>query len=495
MANQVAARLSGDDYQHLLAWHHTLELLMPRKQVAVVCIEDERAGSADDVTIQHDAASDLTDHFYQIKYHVDHRGQYSTQALIDHKPNESSLLEKLFRTWKALKAASPGRKIEIHLFSNWTWDGEDKLRSCMSGRDNGFTEQFFKASARSDIGKLRDSWVLHLGIDFPEFFEFSETLRFKLGFDCWDEMTQRVAERMDNQRLKSDVNALLVSVGIVREWIKAGTQCLTSEVFEQVLRDRDLYQPPDQEPSVHVYLTTIKEQQFDIEPDYVIDWREHFLGSPNKRGHELNDPAEWNGVLLPHLEETEDRINREASCRLIRARGQARLSAWFAFGFTFSEVNRYTIEVDQQQELWRTDATPSRDFALFPTGGSEGDIIDGEGHSVAVGISVSGSLAEDVREDLVHRQEKVTALLLLQPNRKLGRECLRSAGDAVALAESAKGLTRDFVRRWKATRLLLYYYGPLAGACFIGHRLNAVCREVQVMENQQPGYEPSFLLQ
>ena len=54
---------------------------------------------------------------------------------------------------------------------------------------------------------------------------------------------------------------------------------------------------------------------------------------------------------------------------------------------------------------------------------------------------------------------------------------------------------RDFVSRWKAKRLLLYYFGPLAGACFIGHRMNAVCREVQIMESQQPGYEPSFLLQ
>ena len=28
----------------------------------------------------------------------------------------------------------------------------------------------------------------------------------------------------------------------------------------------------------------------------------------------------------------------------------------------------------------------------------------------------------------------------------------------------------------------------------IGHCLNAVCREIQIMEDQQPGYSPSFLL-
>ncbi|MBA2679925.1 MAG: hypothetical protein H0U76_16200 [Ktedonobacteraceae bacterium] len=33
MANQVAARLQGDDYQHLYAWQFVLELLMPKKNV------------------------------------------------------------------------------------------------------------------------------------------------------------------------------------------------------------------------------------------------------------------------------------------------------------------------------------------------------------------------------------------------------------------------------------------------------------------------------
>jgi len=37
---------------------------------------------------------------------------------------------------------------------------------------------------------------------------------------------------------------------------------------------------------------------------------------------------------------------------------------------------------------------------------------------------------------------------------------------------------RAFVKQRGATRLLLFYWGVLAGAVFIGHRLNAVCREI-----------------
>jgi hypothetical protein len=59
------------------------------------------------------------------------------------------------------------------------------------------------------------------------------------------------------------------------------------------------------------------------------------------------------------------RVATSNPCRLIRPRGLARLSAWFAFGFVFSEVSGYTIEVQQQEAHWRTDVDPSIDFQLL----------------------------------------------------------------------------------------------------------------------------------
>jgi hypothetical protein len=62
----------------------------------------------------------------------------------------------------------------------------------------------------------------------------------------------------------------------------------------------------------------------------------------------------------------------------------------------------------------------------------DGEVIAGTGTTVACGISVTGNLDEDVRSHLSKfESEQVAALLLLQPGRELGRDCLRSAGDAV----------------------------------------------------------------
>jgi hypothetical protein len=496
MANQVAARLRGDDYQHLFGWQAALELLMPKRHVWRVTVEDALAGSVDDVTVQHEVGTSMPDEFYQYKYHVDQRGEYSSESLIEKKPNESSLLEKFWRTWQRLRARDPQRAIELHLVSNWTWDAKDKFKSCIDGRDNSIKQDFFTATPRGELGKIRKKWQDALKADEVSFRAFIECLRFRLGFDCSDELEKRVAERMENLSLKSDQSALLVAAGIVRDWVKSGRQELSKAEVEQTLRDHDLLLPDRSERGLTVYLTTIKAQKFDISPDHVLDWRNYFAGDQNARGHELLSPADWNTLLLPELRRLEATINEDTECRLVRARGLARLSAWFAFGFTFSDVARYIVEVDQNGKLWRTDAYPSRDFrVMVDNGGSlDGESVHHEGTTVAIGVSVTGSLSDDVRKHLVEGKEKVAALLLLRPERELGRECLRNNGDAVALADGIKSLTRSFVKKWAAEKLLLFYFGPLSGACFIGHRFNAVCRQIQLMEDQQPGYSPSFLL-
>ena len=491
MANQVAARLKGDDYQHLYSWFHVLELLMPQRQVAKVIVEDEGAGSIDDVAVHHEKDSDFPDCYHQVKYHVDQRSAYSVDRLTEKNRNGKSLIQKWYHSWKGLIEAHPEKNVEVHIVSNWSWAENDVIGTVLSGETNALTENFFDTHERK-INSLRQTIYSHLG-DESKVVQFARSLRFQLGYSCWKQLADQTAERMEHRGLRSDGTALLVSVSIVREWIKARRQEINVEVLDEVLETHALWLPADVEPAVHVYLTTIKTQKFEIEPDYVIDWRDYFKGGGAKKGHDLKNPQDWNEQLLPDLEAIEGRINTETDCRLIRARGQARLSAWFAFGFTFSEVNRYTIEIAQGEELWRSDVKPACNFCLI-TNGPEGEELQPDGSTVAIGISVTGELDEDVRIHLKEAGSPVRALLLLKPNRELGADCLRNAPDAVALAQEAKKTARHFVKHHRATRLLLYYFGPLSGACFIGHQFNAVCKEVVIMERSEPTYARSFAL-
>jgi len=490
MANQVAARLAGDDYQHLVAWDHLLELLIPSRRVRWVTVEDPDAGSVDDVTTIYEPDSHRPDRFLQVKYHVDQRDQYSTESFLAAKPKSRSLLQKFYDSWSQLRR-TPNRPVEIRLVTNWVWDPTDHLRDCILGSNNALSEDFFASTSGSAVGKARLQWQQHLGVDDDPFRDFVGALRLRLGFDCAQELEERVSERMHNLQLRHDHTALLVGTGIVRDLIKQRRHTLTKSDVEQLLKEHDLYLPADAEASTAVYITTVKTQRFDLPPDYHLDWRAHFEGDEQKRGHAVLDPSAWNETMLPALQTLEADLNAALTTRLIRARGLARLSAWLAFGHTFSDVARYILEVDQQGALWRTDAQASTDFKLREH--ARELIEDGDASAVAVGISVTGVLEDAVRTHLSASRE-ARALLLLRPDRELGRECLRSAGDVVAFARDAKDHLRAFVSEHGARRLLLFYFGPLSGACFLGHQLNAVAREIQVMEDQQPGYAPSFLL-
>lgn len=504
MANQVIPRLTGDDYQHLYSWYQVLSLLRPRDCVKRVRVEDADAGSIDDVTLFHERGADnraeVYEFFFQVKYHENQKQSYSTDVLLEANGKSRSLLQKFWDTWKRLRTDDPTRRIELYLVSNWSWHPEaDKIGQCISGQDDRLASAFFDSGPKSDIGKQRERWRKHLDASADDFTAFAKTLHFRLGEGSWRQLNELVAQRMEHLRLKHDDNALAISAGIVRDWIRSKRGDITIDVLEKVLKERDLYAPDSAEACATVYLNTIKERMFDLRPDFILDWRRYFVGTSDNKGHQLEDPRNWNTALLPELRSVAHQVSTATPCRLIRARGLARLSAWSAFGFVFSEVGGFTIEVEQQDAHWRTDVEPSPNFKLIAAEevfATSGGVAHDAPTTVACGVSVTGALDEDVRRHLGATPELgVSALLLLRPDRELGRSALQSAGDAVALARRTKTQMRDFVKRFNATRLLLYYFGPLSGACFIGHQLNAVCRQIQVMEDQQPGYAPSFLLQ
>ncbi len=488
MASPSGVRQAGDDYQHLLAWWYLLELMLPGRRLESVSIENAGAGFVDDITLEYEAGAKKPDLFIQVKYHVDHREQYGTDELLASKDGGRSLLQKFFSTWRNLRDVCE-RPFELRLVSNWAAGGA--LGEVVGGRDGAISEKFFSASPGSRIGEVRERWRKHLApTEEAEFRAFVGVLRFSLAFENVAELRERVGERMEYLGLRGDDDAIVVGVDVVRQHVQTSRDALRKVDVERLIAERGLRFPQGEKPAATVYLSTIEEQRFDFPPDLHLDWRQYFAGGEEKKGHQVLDPASWNEEMLPDLLRLKKYLNETSAARLIRARGLARLSAWFAFGYAFPDVARYVIEVDQQGELWRTDAGPS---SLAVVEASRRRIPGGDPETVAVGVSVSGDLSADVLKDL-KATRAAGSVLFLAPDRELGRGCLVSAGDAVALARGAKERMRVFAREKDARRLQLYYFGPLSGACFLGHQMNAVAREIQVMEDQQPGYAPSFLL-
>ncbi len=497
MSSKHAPRIGGDDYQHLYSWWLTLALKFPDQKIAKVIIEDKDARSVDDVTVRHESGTSMPDRFYQIKYHVDSRDVYSAEKLVDPGQGKQSMLEKFWDTWQHLRKDIPERSIELYLVSNWTW-GQDDLGKWVRGfTDRIDVDKFLALDAPEKT--IRELWQGKLKASDQDFREFISCLHFRLGYSASVLVNEQVVERMRYLRLKTDVASLGDSSSIVRNWLKDGRHEITLEILNNTLKEHGLYLPLEEDRCVTVYLESIESQKFERAADYRLAWRKYFVSrADTKGGHQLKDPENWNSMLLPQLYSLASKVRRATDCRFLRVRGKARNSCWLAFGFVFSEVAGYTLEVGQAPGVfWRTDAQASKDFSLKITsenGSPYGEVLhERESKTVAIGISINGQLDNDVRKYLIERQEEKIAALLLLTKTDTAQK-IQSAGEIVALAEIVKMHAREFVKHWDAHKLLIFYMGPSSGACFIGHQLNAMGTEIQIMEGQDPGYAPSFLL-
>lgn len=483
------AQREGHRYQDVYGWFRALELLRPARKVWRVSIEDPSAGFFDDVTVRPEEGTDHDREFAQVKFHVDHSGSYSTEALITAKSrNGRSLLQKAWESWLILR--EEGTSVRLLLVSTYSWEPKDPVAEHIR-YGNRLTALFANGDVAGPAADARSSWWEHLERPEGEAFKsFLRSLRFRLGYPATAELIEWTAERMDLVGLKHDEEDVLSGAEQVWQWIREGKDTITREDMLAAIESRNLTDPgPTPEPAVSLYIHTILKEPLEADADWELDWRSHFEGDEWLRGHRVFEPGAWNERMLPELLQTREHIAATTACRLLRARGKARLSAWFALGAIFSRVAGWTIEVDQGGQRWRNDAEPTADFGI------EQQVEDRGGPKgiLAVGISITGDLAASIRSYLADAGEPAERLLLVRPTSGLGVTRMRSAGDVTALAQ----LVRDAARTAlgvRAGRVLLFYFGPLSGAAFIGAQLNAIAPEIQIFEDQVSGYEPSFTL-
>jgi hypothetical protein len=264
---------------------------------------------------------------------------------------------------------------------------------------------------------------------------------------------------------------------VIFEWIDEGVDKITVNDLRQAIEDHDLWESAlASQPAVSLYLHTITKTT-EASGDFDLDWRELFEDGRWVRGHKVLDPASWNDVMLPQLQETQAAMERSVSTRLLRARGAARLSAWLAVGALFSRVRGWTIEMLQGEARWRNDADPS-DLDV----NARVDDLAGSDDVLAVGVSIAADVEPQVRAYLARMDNPAG----------IGTTALRGDTDATRLAEFVRSKIREVGR---PKRLLLFYAGPAAGAAFIGAQLNALAQEIQIHEDLVGDYNEAFTLQ
>jgi hypothetical protein len=420
----------------------------------------------------------------QVKFHVNLGGAYSVKGLLARTGGSQSLLQKLWVTWRRLREWR--RPFTLTLVSDWPWHPDDPLASHIRGADR-FDPHLFTPTAPRPAKEALTRWQEALQAKDDDFESFLRALRFRVGFDPIRDLEERVRERMETRGLAHSDAALLTAAGLVGRWVREDVQRITHEILEAAILGADLLAPAV-EPAIRVSLHAIERQTYAEPPDFEIDWCEGF-GGPGRNAREVSDPGLWNGKFLEDLRSLKRQLNAQP-IRLIRARGQARLTVWFALGHTLDTRARYVLEVEQAGQRWRSDAKPTPQYRVSV----EDSAPEAQGADVAIAIGVTQDIRAEVVEAVSQQAIPTTSILTLKPSSGVSRMAFGSAGDAVAFAEDCRSHMAEFVQRHQARCAHLFYCGPLSGAAFLGNVVGAAVPEIQLYEDLRPGYAKTFLL-
>jgi hypothetical protein len=476
MAGNAASLVAGFDYQFLYGWWRVLGLLLPAGEVESVTIEDPEGKHFDDVTIRPRTGTGHPAEYLQVKFHVE-QSRLASSAWLE----ELDLVRKAWKTWLALRDEFP--LIELTLVTTWPWDPDDIVRI----GDQRLVRDFVAGTmTHLDARRTREAWRNLVGEpEESEFQDFLRALRLRTGFDEKTELIKHVRERMGWLGLRTDDDALRAGSSQVVQWVLDHHGRVTRAELESAIEDLKLRVEPS-EPSVALYVHTIRKMPVETGASYELDWRDAFEGTDRERGHQLLDPGDWNGRLLPELEATASRIEQETDARLLRVRGLSRLSPWFAVGYTFRQTTGWAVETDQYGVQWRTDSESSVEPCLISV-----EDLAGRPDTVVVSVGVTGDPTDHVRHYLAQAGDPAGKLIVVRTPRQ-GKEAITCAGDLVRLSLDVKGELQKLVPHAKC--VLLFYWGPASGAVFIGHHLNAVAGEIQLHEEQGGEYIPSITL-
>lgn len=484
MGIQSASRLDGDSYQHLYSWYEILQLLAnPQKFDTAFVEHPDVPGAGDDVTLHPAPGSGAAARYYQIKFHVDHRESYGFKTFLVAKKKGTCLLEKLFVTWKSLRAAGP---CEVWLISNWAADADFGV---FIDQTYSLKEEFLKLEGRAKHASSKETWRTTLKTELDEFHDFAKSLRLRLGFANLLDLEEMCSVLMRAEGLKSDAAALASGVAIVRGWIaeRGKSGAVTKQRLLSAVSEYNLKADVEDAPTVALGVHAWDKQDFDRALTVEIDWTAKF----DRETRTIPHPDYWNS-MRDEVKSIRTTLSQDAGAKYIDFRGKTPLSCGLLIGAAFPSVAGFSFRTEQATggtvALWASKAEPSE--ASFEVRYEEG----GEGDDALVFLSITGNGLADAKRFFKGGSVAFSKLVYAEPSIGTGQAALKSAADAVALARRGKELLQSIKQETGAYRLHLIVFCPLSYALFLGQQLNALGTIITYERTQGGGYQAAATL-
>jgi len=505
MATSIVARIEGDDYQARFFWYQVCRLFQPYTHVMSVRYEWDEVKGFDDVVVVYDppicddCGGVVNADYYQLKFHVSQDGVVSTSALTDPSfinSESTSFLQKLKNGFLYMKQQDIQSR--FYLVTPWYIEKTDPLARLVNNDAGQFRldRLFDGRGPKSEMGKIRTSWSLHLNVEESELGEILKILRIWANWGTLDQLKERLNDKLLNAGLTPVDNGSSINPydDLIRKLFRAGKTSFTLDEIKEICRREGLWvgkESTDEEPIILGIRSFINRTEYmEDETQYMLDLVPYF--DERKIVHQ----SSWNDQILPLL----DKFISEHTVPTKRVifHLDTHTSIALASGYNLHSKSGVGVTVVQKtlsgRELWSPQI--ERNSQEYPGWSISETIIDDHEMDIVMGISITHDLRDDV-ENYVSSNIKPGKILFftVQPN-----PSSTSIINDIHSLQLIQGLIREIRKHRIVGRRVIHLFiaGPNGFSFMLGqhcHGLGTILTYEYNFESGEMGqYEPAITL-
>ncbi|MCX6064974.1 MAG: SAVED domain-containing protein [Chloroflexi bacterium] len=366
--------------------------------------------------------------------------------------------------------------------SNWSWKSDDDLAKSIRGSGT-LPDEFFSATKKTRLGKIRELWISHLETDEKTLNDFGRCLRLKLNYFGLVGINEALSDRLYRVGLTPLDSETLVSPydDLARKFITLGiTSFDRDELLTTCRKEKLIWSAP-----IAQSFRTIGVRSFIPFAENMENEAEAFVCvSEQFDGRHARTDQSWkisSTSIKRFLETQREKLIDEHRILLDCHSSLALVTGYFLTtrAPVFPAGPRPKLEILKpsgqsditENELWTQKITSAT----------------ATGTTLAVIISVTHNASPQVLDFLKNSAYRIKDILELTPTNGFGPLSVKNADHAIALADSFIKIVRSC--QIQSTRTLLFLSAPNFLCFFIGQRARAI-GQIALFEYDFDGPEP-----
>jgi len=505
MTSSTRPRFLGDRYQSRFFWLIACKLFERYSRVNKVCYEIGPSGF-DDISVYYskpviDLETDMTvlqDH-YQIKFHTTYSSAVGWQSLSDPgfiNASSRSLLQRLQQIQRSDDL--PQGAFRLYFVTPWHLLQGDPLSGLVSGIDGALIlDKLFDGRKNSVFARIRKTWRDHLGLfNDDELRAVLSPLRLKVASPSLGGLTSLLSTSLGSVGLKPIDPTLRICPydDLLRNLVESNRREFDRDTLMETCKREGLWVGlKDDRPASWIGVRSFLRWAEDME-----DKTESMLCLLDQfSGRKLATNSSWDEEIKPRLSEFLDKVVKPGQAYNLLL--DAHFSIAFACGHMLGTKSGADVAPVQRGSrgvmIWRRDDTVRQDRPHLKWAS---EVLNPSGGDVALALSISHPIAEDVREFIRTNQIPVGRLIHGTLDVGPGIDRIVDGNHAWQLAEE---VSVEIKKRSPAERLHdlhIFVSAPNGFSFYLGQIASGFGRcvlyEYDFEKNVAGGYERSLTL-